>query len=292
MVKPLYKGKGRDPGSFRGITMASTVTKLFEYILLERIRPILHSSGHPLLNQSAYQKGLSCEEAVFATQEAIRVLLQDDGHAFLAMYDLEKAFDSVEVPTLFDCLHRAGVNGRGWRLLRSWYDNSCAQVNIDGTLSDFFMERGVCQGSVLSPIMFIIVMDDLLHTLESEGSGVSIQGLYAGGAIHADDIRTLSSSKYDVTSQAQIVSQFASDKGLKVNPTKSEVVAFSNNNSKPADDQVDICGKSVSLSSSGCCLGYHWSRDLYYPLSQWLTISLRQEMHSLRPAVLVYMRVC
>lgn len=105
-------------------------------------------------------------------------------------------------------------------------------------------------------------MDDLLHTLESEGSGVSIQGLYAGGAIHADDIRTLSSSKYDVTSQAQIVSQFASDKGLKVNPTKSEVVAFSNNNSKPADDQVDICGKSVSLSSSGCCLGYHWSRDL------------------------------
>lgn len=187
VVKPLYKGKGK--GSFIGITITSTIAKLFEYILLNRFKNILQESGHPLLNQTAYQKGVSCEEAVFATQEAIRVLLQQDGHAFLALYDLEKAFDSVEVPVLFDCLFRAGINGKGWRLLRSWYEDVCAVVTIKGASSPMFhLNRGVRQGSVLSPILFLVLMDDLLRSLEANKAGVSIEGLYLGGACHADDI--------------------------------------------------------------------------------------------------------
>lgn len=100
-------------------------------------------------------------------------------------------------------------------------------------------------------------MDDL-HTLESEGSGVSFHGLYAGGAIHADDIRNCLNKKCPVqnlvTFQSQIVSQFASDKGLKVNPSKSEVVAFSNNNSEFADDLWQVCLHILLRMLSGVSL--------------------------------------
>ena len=50
-IIPVHKGKGRDPlmmGSYRGITITSTIAKVFEYILLEWITPILYNSATPL----------------------------------------------------------------------------------------------------------------------------------------------------------------------------------------------------------------------------------------------------
>ena len=101
ITTPIYKGKGRDPlirGSYKGITVTPVMAKLF--ILLEQMKPVLSSSGHPCLYETAYQEGLSCEEAIFS---AIKTLLQQNGHAF-SPSDVEKAFDLVELPVLLKCL--------------------------------------------------------------------------------------------------------------------------------------------------------------------------------------------
>ena len=58
----------------------------------------------------------------------------------------------------------------------------------------FSLQRDVLQGSVLSPSLFLMVMDPLLRTLQQEGLGPSFSGLYGGGFAHADDIRTIRSS--------------------------------------------------------------------------------------------------
>ena len=44
LTKPIYNGRGKDPleaSSFRGVALSSTIAKLPEYIILERMRPIL-----------------------------------------------------------------------------------------------------------------------------------------------------------------------------------------------------------------------------------------------------------
>ena len=65
----------------------------------------------------------------------------------MCLYDLQKAFDSVEYPVLLEKLFDVGVNGTMWRLLKSWYDRGSCKVRIDGMLSEiFWMERGVKQG--------------------------------------------------------------------------------------------------------------------------------------------------
>ena len=88
-----------------------------------------------------------------------------------------------------------GINGKLWRLLKNWYLGGRCKVRLDGICSEGFeVERGVKQGSVLSPVLFVIVMDPLLKLLEESSLGLSVNGFYAGGFLHADDIRTLDTS--------------------------------------------------------------------------------------------------
>ena len=94
--------------------MMSVIMKAFEYAVLERILPTLKNAGHPLRNQTAYQKSISCQDAIFSTQEIILRILHEGGHPILSLYDLEKAFDSIEHPILLKCLSEAGLNGKSW----------------------------------------------------------------------------------------------------------------------------------------------------------------------------------
>ena len=60
-------------------------------------------------------------------------------------------------------------------------------VKLDGRLSECFkIGRGVKQGSVLSPALFLLVMDPLLRELQSSDVGLSLDKFYAGGFLHAD----------------------------------------------------------------------------------------------------------
>ena len=109
---------------------------------------------------------------------------------FLSLFDLEKAFDTIEKPVLLQCLYNKGICGRAWRIINSWYTGATAATEIENTVSELFQqERGV--RSVLSPTLFLMVMDEMLKEISAIGAGVSIAGLYLGSAAHADDIRSL-----------------------------------------------------------------------------------------------------
>ena len=150
--------------------------------------------------------------------EAIRSTLRDGRSAYLSLYDLEKAFDSIEHAILLRSLFQACVNGRSWRLIRAWYDNLTAVVRSGPTMSSpIHILRGVQQGSVLSPIFFLVIMDDLLHQLSQSGCGASICRLYLGGAAHADDVRAIASSTSGAEAQGAIISDFSSKHGLHLN---------------------------------------------------------------------------
>ena len=99
----------------------------------------------------------------------------------MCRFDLQKAFNSVEFPVLharLAILH-FGINGKTWRLIRSWYAGRTCFVHVDGASSTSFpIERGVRQGTILSPIPSNVIMDPLLSTLESSGLELSVNNLY------------------------------------------------------------------------------------------------------------------
>ena len=66
IVVPIYyKGKVRNPlitTSYRGISLTFIVGKVFEYIFLQRMTPILSERGIPHYTQTAFQRGISCAD--------------------------------------------------------------------------------------------------------------------------------------------------------------------------------------------------------------------------------------
>ena len=93
-----------------------------------------------------------CADGIFATKEIVAKYLRGGSHVYMCLYDLQKAFNSVESPVLLEKLFDVGVNGKMWRLLKSRYNGGSCKVRMDGMLSENFqVERGVKQGSVLSP---------------------------------------------------------------------------------------------------------------------------------------------
>ena len=218
LIIPIHKGKGRDPfapGSYRGITLSSVIIKLFEVMILHRLSPVLEAAGVPDITQTAYQKGLSCVDAIFATQEALLVHARDGGKPFVGFYDMEKAFDSVETPILLERIYSVGVNGKLWRLLKSWYSTATARVRVDSCFSEkFSISRGVKQGSVLSPTLFLVVMDKLTRFLRGSSEGLSVKGLYMGAALHADDLRISAPSIQCLNRQDKTINQFTAESSL------------------------------------------------------------------------------
>ena len=182
---------------------------------------------------------------------------------FMCLYDLEKAFDSVEYPILLDRLYAAGINGKCWRLIRNWYEGACCRVKIqEGKLSQpFVVERGVKQESILSPALFLLIMDPLLISLQQSGIGLSVNDFFAGGFLHADDIRTLSTSIASLEAQVSIVLDFATNNFLNLNIQKCEIIPFSRNSSCLSDVSRSVNG--LPVVSTAKCLGYWWESDLF-----------------------------
>jgi hypothetical protein len=92
--------------------------------------------------------------------------------------------------------------GNSWRLLKSWYSTSSARVKVNGfTSSSFNICRGVKQGSVLSPSLFLTVMNLLMKRLWESECGLHVRGMYIGGAVHGDDLRTTAASSDSISKQ-------------------------------------------------------------------------------------------
>ena len=157
IIIPVFKGKGRDPlkkVNYRGIALTPVIAKLLEFITLAHLQSILEELGVPSRMQTAYRKHTSCDDAIFANLEAMSHYLAQEDQVMMCSFDLEKAFDTVEYGVLLQHLFDAGIDGKCWRLVKSWYTMMTSSVRINGHLSDpFVVERGVRQGSVLSVLL-------------------------------------------------------------------------------------------------------------------------------------------
>ena len=135
------------------------------------------------------------------------------------------------------------------------------QCHQQGSLSvPFNIERGICQGSVLSPTLFNLIIDPLLLLLREKSLGLSINGLFLGAFAHADDIRTLASSIDDSIQQTDTVRSFAASRGLQLCTKKCTLIL---SRGKAAHSRLLANTNYLPVVDSAKCLGIWWKAAPY-----------------------------
>merc|ERR1712082_360263 len=104
-------------------------------------------------------------------------------------------FDRVNHSVLFQKLAKRGIPGYILRLLMYWYQKQKMCVKWGNLISEHFsISNGVRQGSVISPHLFNIYVDDLSSQLNKLKIGCAMGGLIINHLLYADDIVLISPS--------------------------------------------------------------------------------------------------
>ena len=88
--------------------------------------------------------------------------MQSGKQTDLILFDLSEAFDKVAHKKLLLKLHFYGLRGNILNWIKDFLDNRTQSVILNGTNSDnIAVSSGVLQGSVLGPILFLAITNDL-----------------------------------------------------------------------------------------------------------------------------------
>ena len=145
-------------GNYRGISLSSMVSKLYNKMLLLRIRPVLD----PLLrkNQNGFRPGRSTVTQILALRRLVEEVKRCNLEAVITFIDFSKAFDSLHRGKMMSILRAYGIPDRIVEAINETYTGTRAKVlSPDGETDEFDITAGVLQGDTLAPYLFVIAID-------------------------------------------------------------------------------------------------------------------------------------
>ena len=147
---------------FRGIAISPIISKTFEHCILSNFGKYFYSQE----NQFGFKKGRGCNHAIFKARNTIEKLVSDGSTVSLCTLDVSKAFDKVNHSALFVKLMKRQIPLSLLSVLENWLSNSWTCIKWHSVNSRFIkIEFGVRQGSVLSPSLFAVYLDDIVSRL-------------------------------------------------------------------------------------------------------------------------------
>ena len=233
----VYKGKGDalECGSYRGIRLLEHVLKVLERVIEARVRKIVKIDDM----QFGFMPGRGTMDAIFIVRQLQEKFLAKKKDLWMAFIDLEKAFDRVPREVVWWALRTLGVDEWLVTVIRAMYADTSTMVKLSGRVSNGFeVKVGVHQGSVLSPLLFIIVMEALSRTFRG---GLPMELLYA------DDLVLIADSEDLLIEKIKKWKAGIEDKGLRVNMGKTKVMRCRVDTGRVVKSGVYPCGV--------CCKG-------------------------------------
>ncbi|EYC33734.1 hypothetical protein Y032_0002g955 [Ancylostoma ceylanicum] len=155
----LYKnGNPTDVTNYRPISLLSTLYKVLMKILTRRLRNTIDKGSILPPEQAGFRRNFSSVDHIHALNVIAEKCYEFNIQLCAGFVDFKKAFDSVELPMLWQALESFGVDTNMIKAVQLLYANSSAAIKIGNQLVNFELQRGVRQGDSMSPILFTIVL--------------------------------------------------------------------------------------------------------------------------------------
>ena len=211
---PLFKGGMKSPqkfDSYRAIAGASQLLKVFEYVVLILWGDHLDTDSL----QFGFKTGVSTNQCTWLVNEVTTYFMRRGTAVNACLLDCSKAFDKVRFDKLFSKLVGKGLPPIVVRVLISIYKEQTGWVKLAGMRSDpFKITNGTRQGSVISPVLFSVYLDDLLAELRKLQLGCHIGGYWLGACGYADDLILLAPSRDVLQRMLEVCESYASEHNL------------------------------------------------------------------------------
>ena len=236
VIKLLRKGT-KDPtlvGNYRPISLLSVYYKLASCCITQRIKPAVNQIiGR---QQKAYIKSNNIGSIILNLINMISHLNEKKKTALILLIDFRKAFDSIDHTFLHNSLTLFGFGPDIIKWITLFFTNREAQILMGGHMSETIkLEQGVPQGDVISPYIFIMMVEILLLKINytKNITGITYAHTESRSETFADDTTIfLERNEANLRNTTKYIKQFHTISGLACNLDKTVVIPVGQNTNK------------------------------------------------------------
>lgn len=261
LVIPILKpGKPKnDPASYRPISLTCAMCKLIEKIVNARLVWTLEKRNLIINEQNGFRQYRSAIDNVLDLESDINEAFATKRYCFAIFFDLQQAFDMTWKTHIINKLCSWDIGGNCLTFIRNFLQNRSLQTKVNGAISkEYILENGTPQGSILSPTLFLIAINDILNDLQKP----------IKARLYADDmvifVKGQSLNSLQILLQQFLAKlEFWSEKtGFRFSTEKTQAVIFRRKNQNINDSRLYLHGQQIKLAESVKFLGLIFDRKL------------------------------
>lgn len=223
---PIFKkGNKQIPDNYRGINLLNTVLKITTKIIHSKLSELITLSDE----QQGFRVGRSCTDAIFIVRQITEKALEFNKPAFLCFIDLEKAFDSLQLNTILKILTKNNVPDGLIALILDIYSDNTVRIKVNDHLTNAIgVNKGVRQGDSLSPLLFIMVMEEIIKETKTQ-KGYKMGSKEIKMVCYADDVILVTECEDDLQRMLHQFNTSCQNYGFKISTLKTKSMVISKN---------------------------------------------------------------
>lgn len=222
IIVPIHKGGPRNLlSSYRPISILPCVSQILEKHLFASMTSFLDKHGIISSSQYGFVPGRGTSSLLNVFSDFLFSSFDNHSCVCALFLDVAKAFDSVNHKILLKKLYRVGFRGPFFTLLHDFLRSRSQMVSLGSVRSNKVpLHSGVPQGSVLSPLLFNIYVNDL-------------PAVVTGNILQYADDTLLFTSHIDIApaihmlqADAIAVMDWFKENRISVNSSKTKLICF------------------------------------------------------------------
>ena len=136
-------------------------------LLFKRLQEAMDSQLRE--EQAGFRKDRLCCEHIITLRNIIEQCLEFQKPLYIKFIDCKKAFDSVDGESIWKIAHIYGILDKLVNMFKSIYQNSTCSIKTEDGFTDYILiETGLRQLCILSPFLFIVVLDFIMKKSTNE----------------------------------------------------------------------------------------------------------------------------